>query len=93
VTTYRPQPIDASSVDLSGHQLLVEALARNAHEIWADLRMRDGWAFGPMRDDVRKLHPCLVSFDDLQESDKECDRTFIAEVLKAAITMGVCITP
>jgi hypothetical protein len=89
VSPYRPQPIDTSQVALNGCQPLIEALARNAHEIWAELRMKDGWAYGPTRDDERKLHPCLVPFEDLRESDRSLDRAMMIEVLKSAIVLGM----
>lgn len=88
MSQYRPQPIDTSNVDLSDKQHLIEAMARNAHEIWAELRMRDGWTYGPARDDVRKLHPCLVRFEELEESDRAYDRAMMMEILKAAVVMG-----
>jgi hypothetical protein len=80
--------MDTSSIDLAGSELLVEALARNAHEVWAELRMNDGWTYGPSRDDVRKQHPCLVRFDDLSESDRASDRAMMAEILKAVVFTG-----
>jgi ryanodine receptor 2 len=89
MSPYRPKPNDTSHVDLTGCQHLVEPLARNAHEIWAELRMKDGWTYGPVRDDLRKLHPCLVLFDEMPESDKAFDRAMVSELLKAAIVMGI----
>ncbi len=85
---YRPQPIDTSTVDLNGLQPLLEALARNAHEIWARQRMKDGWSWGPARDDERKLHPSLVRYEDLPESEKEYDRIMVTETVKAMLAMG-----
>lgn len=88
MSPYRPQPIDTSKVDLGDCQPLLEALARNAHDIWAELRMNDGWRYGPARDDVRKLHPCLVRFEEMPESDRAYDRAMLTEILKAAIVLG-----
>jgi len=88
VSPYSPQPVDTSHVDLGERQYLVEGLARNAHEVWAEMRMRDGWTYGPERDDMRKLHPCLVRFEDLPEVDRAFDRSMIAEFLRAAILLG-----
>jgi hypothetical protein len=85
---YRPQPIDTSTVDLNGLQPLLEALARNAHEIWARQRMKDGWSWGPARDDERKLHPSLVRYEDLPESEKNYDRVMVSETVKAMLAMG-----
>jgi hypothetical protein len=85
---YCPQPIDTSAADLNPLQPLLEALARNAHEIWARERMKDGWSWGPARNDERKQHPCLVSYDDLPESEKAYDRAMVSETLKSVLTLG-----
>jgi hypothetical protein len=53
----------------------VERLAREEHDRWArDLR-RDGWqpTDGP-KDPDRKLHPLLVSWEELSEEEREKDR-------------------
>ena len=85
---YQPQPIDTSKVEFDGLLPLAELLARNAHEIWAELRMKDGWTYGPIRDDAGKRHPCLVPFDEMSATDQAFDRAMIFETLKAAIASG-----
>jgi len=84
---YQPQPIDTSQVKLTGLLPLAEMLARNLHEVWAQLRIQEGWTYGPSRDDARKLHPCLVPFEELSDADQAHDRAMIAEILKAAIAL------
>jgi hypothetical protein len=88
VSPYRPQTIDTSGLDLGDCQPLIEPLARNAHDVWAQMRMQAGWSYGPERDDACRLHPCLVPFDDMSETDRAFDRAMIAEILRAAIIMG-----
>ena len=88
MTPYVPKPIETSAVDLSNLQPLVEKLVRNAHEIWAQQRMKDGWIWGPHRDDARKTHPCLVPYEELPESEKLYDRAVVTETLKAALALG-----
>jgi hypothetical protein len=39
-------------------------LARLEHERWCADRRLDGWEHGEVRDDTRRRHPSLVSFDD-----------------------------
>jgi RyR domain len=85
---YRPNPIDTSVVDLTAYHSLIGALTRNAHDVWASLRMREGWSYGPIRDDERRLHPCLVRFEDLTETEQACDGEMTREILKAAIALG-----
>jgi RyR domain len=86
--TYVPRPVDTSQVSLDGLQALLEGLARNAHEIWAQQRLRDGWTYGAHRDDVKRTHPGLVPYENLSESEKEYDRVMVNETLKTILALG-----
>ena len=69
---YSPNPLDTSQVRLPEDlELLVEKMARNVHEVWAAGRLADGWTWGPLRDDTLKHHPCLISYDELTETERE----------------------
>ena len=58
---YNPTPEDTSNISLSPEILaLCEEMAENTHEVWARTRMEQGWTYGPVRDDEKKEHPCLV---------------------------------
>lgn len=92
--SYEPHPLDTSAVTLSVELLdLQEELAANAHEVWAAQRIQDGWRYGPSRDDETKEHPCLVSYDQLLDSEKEYDRRLVAETLRAILILGYEIQP
>lgn len=92
IATYEPQPIDTSGVVFDDEMAgLAERLAVNAHEIWAQQRIRDGWTYGPTRDDEAKEHPCLVPYGELPKSEQEYDRVMVAEALKGAIALGFSI--
>ena len=67
---------------------LSEIMAKNVHEVWAENRIKDGWKYGKKRDDAKKEHPCLVSYDELTESEKEYDRKTLQESLKVLIKLG-----
>ena len=87
--TYKPRPIDTSSVVLSNDVLeLTEKLAENAHDNWAILRIEEGWARGNARDDENKKHPDLIPYAELLGSEKEYDRRAAMETLKAIIALG-----
>jgi len=87
--TYNPQPIDTSSVKLSSDLLeLTELLAKNTHDIWAKQRIAEGWRYGTERNDTKKLHPCLVPYEDLPESEKEYDRNTAMAALKVILKLG-----
>jgi RyR domain len=87
--SYNPEPIDTSKVTLSKELLaLTEQLARSAHDVWARRRLADGWHHGPRRDDGRKEHPLLVSYEELPESEKEYDRDAALQTIKAILALG-----
>ena len=91
-TTYTPQPLDTSQIELSADlSELTELLAKNTHDIWAQQRIKDGWKYGAERNDVEKLHPCLVPYEDLPESEKEYDRNTAMETLKMVKKLGYVI--
>ena len=45
----------------------MKALAPAEHEGWMRVRVEAGWTLGTVRDDSRKLHPCIVPFEALSE--------------------------
>jgi hypothetical protein len=49
-------------------------MAELEHGRWNVERLRDGWRFGKPRDDSRKLHDCLVPWNELPEEIKRYDR-------------------
>jgi len=86
---YTPQPLDTNHVELSANLLeLTELLAKNTHEVWAQHRIAEGWKYGAKRNDTEKLHPCLVAYEDLPESEKDYDRNTAMETLKVIEKLG-----
>jgi hypothetical protein len=91
---YVPRPINAGDVALPPELApLTERLAENAHDLWAAQRLAQGWRYGPQRDDAQKLHPCLVPYDQLPDSEKEYDRIAALGTLKAILSLGYRIVP
>ena len=86
---YNPEPIDSSRIELSRDILqLSERLAKNAHDVWAGLRLSEGWTWGPQRNDAEKKHPNLVPYEQLAEDEKEYDRKMVLLTLKAIVALG-----
>ncbi len=87
--SYRPQPIDTSSVPVTQDLIdLTKLLAENAHEVWAAKRQAEGWKLGPKKDGDLKETPLLVAYGQLPESEKQYDREIVLETLRAAIALG-----
>lgn len=90
---YVPVPVNTKDIELPEELYpLIEEMARNVHEVWSQNRINDGWRYGPVRDDEQKLHPCLVAYEDLPESEKEYDRSTSQETLKFILHAGFKIT-
>ena len=89
---YIPKPIDTSNIKLSEDLLaLTEKIAENVHDVWAAGRIKEGWKYGPVRDDLKKETPCLVPYSELPESEKEYDRNTALETVKTIISLGYSI--
>lgn len=87
--TYIPKPIDLSDVQLDTDlNELREAIAENAHEIWAQNRQAEGWTYGPQRDDEKLLHPDMVPYSQLPEGEKEYDREMAMKTIKLVKKLG-----
>lgn len=90
---YIPQPIDTTDIKLPKElEILVEQIAKNVHDLWAQARIRQGWTYGEQRDDARKVHPCLVPYEELSEEEKEYDRTTSIGTLKLIMKLGFDIS-
>lgn len=89
---YTPNPIDTSDIQLPEElNPLLEAMAKNVHEIWAQERINQGWTYGEKRDDTLKHHPCLVAYENLPEEEKVYDRSTSVETLKLIVKLGFAI--
>lgn len=92
-TDYVPQPVDTASIQLPEElNVLVEHMAKNVHEVWAEGRMKEGWSYGPERSDSLKQNPCLVPYEELSDEEKEYDRSTALETLKLIMKLGFRIT-
>lgn len=92
--TYYPKPIDTSKVQVPEQLLqLVELLAENVHEQWAQRRMQEGWSYGEQRDDSRLQHPGLVPYEELSEQEKDYDRTTAMETIRVILKQGYQVIP
>lgn len=87
--TYTPTPLDTRDIELPKElDELIERMARNVHEVWAQGRMAEGWTWGEQRDDQRKTHPCLVPYEELPDAEREYDRQTAVQTLKLILKLG-----
>lgn len=93
VDDYEPHPINLDRVQLADDLIeLREAIAENAHEVWATARMKEGWTYGATRDDAQKKHPDLIPYSALPDSEKEYDRLMAVNTIKLVKKLGFKIS-
>ena len=89
VEDYEPQPINLDDIELTDDLVeLREAIAENAHEVWAAARKKEGWTYGKVRDDEHKKHPDLIPYSALPDSEKEYDRIMALNTIKLVRKLG-----
>lgn len=87
--TYTPAPLDTRDIELPKElDELIERMARNVHDVWAQGRIAEGWTWGEERDDKRKTHPCLVPYEELPDAEREYDRQTAVQTLKLILKLG-----
>lgn len=87
--TYIPHPVNLDDVQLpSNLEELREAIAENVHEVWSAGRIKEGWTYGPERDDKLKKHPDLVPYSELTDEEKQYDRDTAMNTIKLIIKLG-----
>jgi class 3 adenylate cyclase len=70
--------LDPLELEIDAAQL--EALSVREHDRWMRERLRQGWTYGPERDDARKHHPSLIPWEALSESEKQKDRDTVVNL-------------
>ncbi|KJH53389.1 RIH domain protein [Dictyocaulus viviparus] len=91
---YRPQPLDTHEIILPAElQPLIEALAKNTHNVWAKEKIKRGWTFGLSEfvDSTQKRSPHLVPYEEVDNRIKEANRESAAENLRALQLYGIFI--
>uniref|UniRef100_A0A8C5WZH8 Ryanodine receptor 1 n=1 Tax=Laticauda laticaudata TaxID=8630 RepID=A0A8C5WZH8_LATLA len=88
-TSFIPYPVDTVQIVLPPHlEKIREKLAENIHELWALTRIEQGWIYGPVRDDNKHLHPCLLDFHSLPEPERNYNLQMSGETLKTLLALG-----
>lgn len=90
---YIPKPLDVSNIVLpEGLEELTESLSKNVHEVWAAGRIAAGWKYGPVRDEIKKEHPCLIPYEELSEDEKYYDRATAISTIRYILSKGYTIS-
>lgn len=52
------------------------ASAEDSHKSWLKQKEQEGWTYGPIKDSVKKEHPCFCPYSELPEEQKRKDYLF-----------------
>ena len=58
----------------------------DCHESWSEAKIAEGWTYGPVKDDKKKTHPCLVPFMELPVEQRVKDILFISTAVSGILT-------
>jgi hypothetical protein len=64
------------SVILGVRRIKDGASPRDNHEGWLRFKQDHGWAYGPVKDEVIKTHPCMLAWEELPLRQQHKDELF-----------------
>ena len=56
------------------------AKPEDSHENWFREKTLAGWRYGPVKDEAKKEHPCMLLYQHLPEEQRRKDALFLAIV-------------
>ena len=78
---YRISPLQNWDADkLTFTETEIEKMARLEHDLWRQAKEADGWIYGEQRDENKRTHPDLVSWDDLPEGEREKNLAVVRQI-------------
>ncbi|CAG9530378.1 unnamed protein product [Cercopithifilaria johnstoni] len=93
---FKPQPLDSHGIVLGENIFpLIDALAKNTHNVWAREKIRRGWTFGLSEfvNTNQKRSPHLVPYEVVDQRIKEANRESATEFIKTLQLFGIFLEP
>ena len=63
-------------------------MAIHEHNRWVQEKLEDGWTYAPVRNDDKKMHDCLVPWDELSEEVQGWDKEPCRNIISILDKMG-----
>jgi hypothetical protein len=76
----------------AGERDEITLMAAVEHELWCQEHRSQGWKNGAERDQQRKIHPNLVSWDELDQETREKNKQFLRELPVILARAGFQVT-
>ena len=71
----------------------IETMAKIEHIRWSWDKRLNGWVYGNEKDNRNKVHPGLIPYEDLSESEKEKDRELVRLIPALLQDIGYTVYP
>ena len=84
-------PAGAGAITIDPADPRLEELAMSEHRRWYDGKYKIGWRHGKKRDDVKKLHPSMLPWEKITESEREKDRIMVREIPDIVAAAGMTL--
>jgi hypothetical protein len=84
-------PAGALAVSFDASDPGIEQLARSEHERWVGTKLKTGWRPGSPRDDAKRVHPCICSWDELPEEERRKDRGLVLGIPEIVASAGMTL--
>ncbi|KRZ77566.1 Ryanodine receptor 44F, partial [Trichinella papuae] len=93
---YKPAPLDTREYELNETlETLVDQLAKNMHNIWAQSKIQRGWTYS--NNEVRNVNikttSHLVAYDFLDPNIKAANRDKAGQIIRSLLVYNYCIEP
>lgn len=83
----------AYEVEFTHDVARLERLAEAAHEVFRDVKTKQGWKRADRRDDANRLHNLLKPYAELAEHEKEANRAHIRWIPQKLAEIGYSMAP
>ena len=65
-----------------------ETLSEMEHRRWMAERLMDGWRYGQIRNNKKKIHPMIIPYEQLSESEKQKDKDMLENIRNLLASSG-----
>lgn len=88
----RPIAVAADAVLPRWFHRDTELIAAQLHYDWCHSKYLAGWSYGAERDDVARVHPCLMPMHSLPEEEQEKNVRCVVETMRCVVALGCHVT-
>jgi len=60
------------------------AQPKDSHQSWLDLKIKEGWIYGPVKNVEKKEHPCMVPYEEIPSYQQAKDHLF-SSIVRASL--------